>query len=806
MSHSLQKNVLPCALAIIITISLLFTSSCTIVRNKPAGKPYIFENSIEVKGGKFTKAEKSAIKSRLKSQIEDSATNRVKDFMFVFHTIKNPPAYDSMYAGISARNMKSTMFHIGYYNAEASYVADTGRNGKVRVTYTVNTGKPTLISSFVYNLRKPDLQQLAEASAKKSIIKINQPVSKADVLGEISRLVDSFRNNGYYKFTPAELKMRGDTSIESLTSVSDDPFEQLRLLAEAQQKKDSPQIKLALVLNQPSDSTFLEKYRINKIYLLTDYQPGDNLYDTFKITQRSTRNFIIRQHEKNIRTGFLNRSISLRSGDLISEDDYSRVLNKLSQSGIWKNVNLQINEIPDSSRKADMVIEMIPNFKYTFTASLEASYAASRNILAGNLFGVSLNFSLLNRNFRKEGIRMLHNFRTGIELNNRSRGSGIKRINSNEFSYGNTVSIPQLIWPYANRFKKAINPESFINTSLSFNNRLNLFNLQSVNLNIGSSFFDKRSFKYFIKPFGFEFSYLFNESDSFKNILLENPFLRYSYNTAFAMGMGMGISKSRVTTGKLNNISRELFYRANLEESGLTWGNLPVLTRYKRRFIKTDFEVKYSVNYPKTNLVLRLFAGFGVPLLGSDTNRTLPFFKQYFGGGSNSLRGWPIRGIGPGGSALIPYSSAKTIFNDRTGDMLLEGNIEYRYNIASIIPNTLKMRGALFVDFGNIWNMRNTKLDGSPDSSRFQFQNIYKQLGVSAGTGIRFDFSNLILRFDLGFRFKRPDLYYENAGWKAPDIGFDDFFKKIFTRGPDNEYRKWRYENFNFSIGINYPF
>jgi hypothetical protein len=85
-------------------------------------------------------------------------------------------------------------------------------------------------------------------------------------------------------------------------------------------------------------------------------------------------------------------------------------------------------------------------------------------------------------------------------------------------------------------------------------------------------------------------------------------------------------------------------------------------------------------------------------------------------------------------------------------------------------------------------------------------KNFYKQLGLSAGTGIRFDFSNLILRLDLGFRFKRPEMYYKNAGWKAPDIGFDDFFKKIFTRGSNDEYRKWRYENFNFSVGISYPF
>jgi hypothetical protein len=106
---------------------------------------------------------------------------------------------------------------------------------------------------------------------------------------------------------------------------------------------------------------------------------------------------------------------------------------------------------------------------------------------------------------------------------------------------------------------------------------------------------------------------------------------------------------------------------------------------------------------------------------------------------------------------------------------------------------------------GNVWNLRNLQPTGT-DSAQFKFSNLYSQLGVSAGTGFRIDFNYVVLRLDLGFRFKRPDLFYINDGWKAPEIGFDDFFKKMFARGTNDEYRKWRYENFNFSIGISYPF
>ena len=112
------------------------------------------------------------------------------------------------------------------------------------------------------------------------------------------------------------------------------------------------------------------------------------------------------------------------------------------------------------------------------------------------------------------------------------------------------------------------------------------------------------------------------------------------------------------------------------------------------------------------------------------------------------MRGWPVRGIGPGGRPLIPYESGKTIFNDRTGDIQFEINAQYRYDIAKIIPNTLTLKGAIFTDIGNIWNMNNTKLDGTADSSQFKLKDFYRQLGVTAGTGFRLDFNYFVVRLD----------------------------------------------------------
>ena len=193
----------------------------------------------------------------------------------------------------------------------------------------------------------------------------DNPITKAAVLGEISRQVDTFRNNGYYKFTAAELRMRGDTSIEALTNLSDDPFEQLRILAEAQQKRDSPSIKLAMLLNKPEDTTKLNQYRVNQIYVLQDYSQGDNLNDTVKITQRTTRNFILRYHKPIFRTGFLSRNITLRPNQIYSQAEYNKTLSNLAKTGVWQSSNIQVRELKDSS-KVDLIVELIPVKKFGF--------------------------------------------------------------------------------------------------------------------------------------------------------------------------------------------------------------------------------------------------------------------------------------------------------------------------------------------------------------------------------------------------------------------------------------------------------
>ncbi|NOU37506.1 MAG: BamA/TamA family outer membrane protein [Ferruginibacter sp.] len=800
-----------------IIFLLFFFTSCNIYTKIPKDKPYLVENKIVRQNWKFEKVESAAIETRLYNQLDDSSKVTTIDKFLFLKVTKKPKVFDTLYANNSALNMQASLFHLGYYNANVKYVVDTVSKNKlgfalklkrIKVRYFVLPGKPTLIDTVSYRLKIPELQAIALNSKPVALLsKYNQinktqnTASKNAVISEINRLVDSFRNNGYYKFTTAELRVKGDSSIEALTNTSDDPFEQLNSLNEAQKKRDSPTVKLVIVLNTPVDTFKLHKYYINKISVISDYNSENINTDTTNILKSETKNFTHYFHEYIFSNALLERNITLHSGDVFRQNEYYKTINNLTKLGVWQSVNVRIVDPFGLQDKVDIFIELLPSKKLSNVNSLEGSYAASSrtaSALVGNLLGLALNLSLEDRNVHKEAIKMTHNLRGSVEFNTQRNSGSNNLINSTEISYGNNIIIPRLIFPFQNSVekRKITSGESFINSNVSYSKRLGLFDLYSANFNFGYSLLNKKLNKFIFKPFFLDYSLLTDTTSKFHDAIVSTPALSYSYNTSYVTGISLGYSSIFKNNKHKNSLAKERSFKVNFEESGLTWGAIPIIKKEKKKYIKFDTEYKYKITYKKSELAFRNFIGVGIPL--SNKALTLPFFKQYYGGGSNSMRAWPIRGIGRGSEPLSTSS-----FKDRTGDIQLEINGEFRHNIIPLF-SWLKLNGAIFLDAGNIWNMKNNNPTGGIDAAKFQFKNLYNELGLNAGYGLRFDATYALLRLDFGFRFKRPETSNVNNGWKSPDISFKDGFKKVFSGKTD--YKTWRSENFNFTIGINYPF
>ena len=241
------------------------------------------------------------------------------------------------------------------------------------------------------------------------------------------------------------------------------------------------------------------------------------------------------------------------------------------------------------------------------------------------------------------------------------------------------------------------------------------------------------------------------------------------------------------------------YFRINLDESGLLLNGLNGVIRGLSggkssfaslssvsfsQYVKVDAEYKHYYVRKHASLVSRVYGGIGVPYGTSDV---MPYVKQFTAGGPNSMRAWRLRALGPG-SYYNPDFNDPDIFSDQTGEIKLEGNLEYRFDILKLFGGLMMLKGAFFVDAGNIWTLQENP---SKPGSAFRLARFYQDLAVGGGFGLRLDFSYAVLRFDLATPFKVPYIP-ENYGW---------IFHTLQPMDP-----AWRRENLIFNFAVGYPF
>jgi outer membrane protein assembly factor BamA len=234
------------------------------------------------------------------------------------------------------------------------------------------------------------------------------------------------------------------------------------------------------------------------------------------------------------------------------------------------------------------------------------------------------------------------------------------------------------------------------------------------------------------------------------------------------------------------------FFQARVEESGGLFGLWTKLdTGDLRRFVKLDLEYKHFIDRKSSTWAFRVFAGAGYAY-GKTTDSltgqiipeyTLPFYKAYYGGGPYSLRAWRVRYAGLGSNKTLDNLAINgdTIAVERYGDIKLEGNVEFRFAAGKLFG--IKLQGALFTDFGNVW-LRSEQGDLKLAGAGFKFNRLYKDLAVASGVSARLDFDFFLIRFDWAYKVKNPLYAYINDGW-FHDIQFSDG---------------------QFQLGIGYPF
>ena len=666
-------------------------ASCTIVKRYQPGKPFVYKTNINLIGN-FSKEEKESIVAGLEDQLDDSMHVRKLDKL-LWSVMKNPPVYDSSNADKSIIFMKALLRSLGYFSDSVYYDHTIKQEGKdqlrTTVTFNVRSGKQVHLDSINYNLRHPDLQHITDSTKSQALIKKGDPFAKNLISNELDRLTDVYRNTGYLRFTRDELVGLWDTLDVSLLQPGLDPFEQLEILQKLQQRRENPTANLELRL-RTIDSVKLTRFYMGNVTVYPDY-----MTDTVGLTPKVkvVEGITVIQHRNRFKPKIFPPNIYLPKDSLYRQRRYIRTINRFNLLGTWRMVN--IDQLPHGDT-VDFVIRLTPAKKYSFSTTLEGSI--NQSVIAGNLLGVGVNVGLQNRNFAKAANMTSSNLRYGVELGNTK--TGYQFVQTQQVSFSHNIYFPRFV-PGTKLIKE--NYRDNFRTVFSFSaantERRLLYNLTSINGSWGYEY-QRRKLLVNVKVPNIEYSYLVRR-DSLDTLIKYNPSLRNIFTDGFIASIIVNLTLSGGQTNKLN------IFRANLEQSGLLTGVVrnSFLDEQLYRFIKLDAEFARLIRFPKSSIAFRFFAGAGYEFNSTrnpEKRNNLPFFKQYFSGGPNSMRAWALRRLGPG--STMKEFTGQLGTPDRYGDIQLEANTEYRFPIGK--PLGIKVNGALFTDVGNVWFMK----------------------------------------------------------------------------------------------------
>jgi outer membrane protein insertion porin family len=756
---------------LIAVIAVVLLSSCVVVKKYEKDKPFIFRSTVTLNTD-LPNPEKVDLKNTLTTQMDDSL--RVRPVLtlgfprLIYYRLLRPPAFDSAYILRSKTFMNALLNSEGFFNpviTDTFYtVAKNKKEKRVYVKFYVKTGKVMKIDSIGYAFDNAELQRLAMQNFKKSDIKKGAAYSINKVSAELDRLLALYRDNGYYKISKEDLYVEQDTVVAALIDPNLDPFEQLALLDSLQKKKTQPTITVVFKQRELKDTSRLEKYYWGKINVVPDRFGINDTLARRDSTEVGQYTFFPRTEK--FKLPFIARNIAAKEGALYKQADYFKTINTFTTLGAWQQVDMNLKERIDSVRLLDANVSLYPARKRSMNVDFETSRNANDVLTTGSLFGIGLNLGLRNRNGFRESVPTASNIRLGVEL-------GKNFIQTVQASISHSIFVPRFITPFRIPAEKTLTaPRTIINLNAAYTDRRKLFTVRSFNASWGYDW-TKKSKNWQYIPFNFELTDV-SKSDSLRKLEAKYPTIGQAFNNGIIIGQILAFS-----TARLRQTGRTAF-RVKLEESGAIAG---LFTKFEkgdlRRFVKLDVELKHFIDHQRSAWAFRAFGGYGFVYgrSGANPENNLPFFKAYFGGGPYSMRAWQVRQLGPGSTSVFRQD---TVVSDRFGDMMLEGNIEYRFDLATIAG--IKVKSALFTDMGNIW-AKTYRGETRLDSTEFKLSRLYRDLAVGAGTSLRLDFDFFLIRFDWAYKVKNP-VYDEHDGW----------------------FQKLQIDSGQFQLGIGYSF
>ncbi len=662
----------------------------------------------------------------------------------------------------SKQNIEAHLQYNGFYYSTVTDSIDVKKRQAV-VFYNVKLGKQYPIRSVVYKVDDDELAEVIYADTLNSLIKVGEPLSEALLESEAERSAAYLRNSGYYEFSKNYYFFEADT-----VTVKDGAM--LKVIVRNYTRNETPQEA------KPHRKFYFGNVYINPISDLLRYRTANAMKIQPAMDTLEYRDItILYDNKRKVTPSILYKMNRIQTGGRYSEDIVNSTYQRFSNLRLYNSVNVELTKVDTNT--VDCMIRLLPSKVHGYSVSLEASVNTT------GLFGISPTISYHNRNIFRGGEWL------SVSVSGNFQFSAVNSTRANEFGASAGLSFPTFLILPSSVFKYVI-PRTDVSLSYNFQQRPE-YTRNMIGANFGWSWNNRTNNFYFkVVPIQINIVNLPKMSPDFLENMT-NPFVREAYKNQFELGLGFDVQY--ISDPSINPAGS--FFKANLQFD--MSGNL--LSAFNKfmptnddgfhtvwnapysQFARVELSVAQTWKFGKDNkqaFAVRALGGLGYAY-GNSTK--MPFERLFWAGGANSLRGWAGRSVGPG-SAPMDHSFS---IPNQTGDMRLEANIEYRFPIFSVF------RGAVFFDWGNVWNLDYASWDNFenvaegivPDNSYFSFKNMFKTSAFNGGVGLRVDIDFVVIRLDLGIQLYNP----ETQSWHHITTWFNK-------------------NNYAIQFGIGYPF
>ncbi len=638
-----------------------------------------------------------------------------------------PVVYQPSQVEASVENINRHLEYLGYYGSDVR--SEVRVNGKrVTVTYSVTLGRRYRIGNVSFAVPDGEFKEDFYADTAAVSIRPGDFLSEDALEKETERAASMFRRKGYFGFTKNYFSFEADTLARRDTA------------------------DLLMTVKEYTRNQTAEYARPHRKYFFGDVSIS---YDNdLKFNDRVLKNIC-----------------TIRPGAMYDEREVNTTYSRLSALRLFSGVNVALN--PRDSGIVDCDISLTKSRMQGFKVNLEGSTNST------GLIGISPQVSYYHKNIFHGGqwlnLGFLGNFQ--FKYDDRS-------VKSNEFGVSAGLSFPEFLGLPNSIFHGPSLPRTEINASYNYQNRPEYTrNMISTSYGYSGSLRNGKFFYQFY-PIQAKIVRLTNLDPNFYTTLSGNPFMRDAYQNHFDVGSGL-VAYYTTSTALVPKETYE-YARLQLDASGNVlslfnkamksdeYGSRLIWNTPYSQYIRTELTLGKTFVFGKNGgqaLAIRLLGGVGYAYGNSST---IPFEKQFYSGGANSMRGWQARSLGPGNSK----ADTTFVIPSQTGDVKLEANLEYRF------PMFWKLCGAVFTDVGNIWTLKET--DGDDGShTHFDLKNLAGSLAADWGIGLRVDLNFLILRLDMGMKVYDPSL--DTARWRSPS----QWLKK---------------DGYTLHFGVGYPF